>query len=218
VSYSNIQESFNRGRYSGGRETEKLKKNCLRSPRALGSIMMSTDVSLGATRKLAAGFGDFGAVASGWWPSAGRHGRGSRRPALAWAGPLDWYGQAAQWRSRATRFARRQSSVGAAGGRLRLLRWHGRRLDGSTRAIQPHRIPALHCPGLSSHARIALWHVRWMSAAWVWAAAAASRLPFAPSRWVRAGCTSCSTARLSTVTPPRGAPPSLSFPACASPS
>jgi hypothetical protein len=91
--------------------------------RALRIDKASTDVLLCATRKLAAGFGDLGAVASSWWPPLGRHGRGSRRPALAWAGPLGWYGQAAQWRSRATHPDRRQSSVGAAGGRLRLLRW-----------------------------------------------------------------------------------------------
>jgi hypothetical protein len=82
-----------------------------------------------------------------------------------------------------------------------------------------HRITALHCLGLSPHDRIALSHVRWMSAAWAWAAAAASRLLFAQSM---AGCVpdapADSTARLSTVTPPRAAPPGLSFPACASPS
>jgi hypothetical protein len=58
-------------------------------PELYGSIMMSTDCHTVTKRKLAAGFiGDFGAVASGWWPPQGRHGRGSRRPAQAWAGPL----------------------------------------------------------------------------------------------------------------------------------
>jgi hypothetical protein len=154
-------------------------------------------------------------------------GRGSRRPALAWAGPLSTARRHSGAAERPTLNGANHPSAlpvaasGSPGGT-------GSRLDGSTRVIQPHRIPALHGPGLSSHARIALWHVRWMSAAWVWAAAAASRLEFgrlrllrgcfAQSRWVRAGCTSCSTARLSTVTLPRAAPPGLSIPACASPS
>jgi hypothetical protein len=113
---------------------------------------MSTDCHSVTKRKLAAGFGDFGAVASGWWPPQGRHGRGSRRPALAWAGPL---GKARRPSAAAERLTlnganhRSALPVAASGYPSQVAR---ARLDGSAR---PHRIPGLHCPGLSSHARIA---------------------------------------------------------------
>jgi hypothetical protein len=115
---------------------------------------------------------------------------GSRRPALTWVGPL---GTARRHSGAAERLTlnganHRSALPVAASGSSGAAR---ARLDGSTRAIQPHRIPALHCPSLSSHARMALSHVRWMSAAWVWTAAAVSRLLRTQIRsWVCAGCTS----------------------------
>jgi hypothetical protein len=148
---------------SGGRETKKLKKKLPKSPRALRIDNASTDVPLCATRKLAAGFGDFGAVASGWWPPQGRHGPrlASASPGLCRVAGLMWPGGTGT------------ASVGAAGGRLR---WHrcGASHPAAPSSIQPSRSPTCTAmSSLSSHARTALSQVRWLSAAWAWAAPAA---------------------------------------------
>jgi hypothetical protein len=180
---------------------------------------MLTDVSLCATRKLAAGFGDFERSRAAGGPPQGRH--AEARVGQPWPGlgrsarPGGTVAQPSDPPCTAPIIGRRCRV--AASGSSQVAR---ARLDGSTRAIQPHRIPALHCPGLSSHARIASR-----------TCGGCQRLWFGRLRLLR-GCSShkrvgawCvpdapadSSARLSTVTPPRAAPPGLSFPACASPS
>jgi hypothetical protein len=99
----------------------------------------------------------------------------------------------------------------------------GARLDGSTRGIPLHRTPALHYPGQAHTHMLASLFRR---------CGGCQRLGFGRLRLLRdcsllfaqsrCGCMpdapADSTARLSTVTPPRAAPPGLSFPACASPS
>jgi hypothetical protein len=92
--------SHARGRAGGameggvlGDEKQKNEKKLPASPSSTDDNA-STDVSLCATRKLAAGFGDLGAVGSGWWPPQGRHGPrlASASPGLCQVAGLMWPG------------------------------------------------------------------------------------------------------------------------------